>query len=112
MIELASQISGAVSTKVPSRPSKTRSTARISPACPARAAPLDVALGLLEWLDTEKPGQMDTMKMIFLCHVQSNKHEQAIHTLDRMLECSPGCGWAEAAKERLEQLPGGSLTSG
>jgi len=55
---------------------------------------------------------MDTMKMIFLCHVQSNKHEQAIHTLDRMLECSPGCGWAEAAKEKLEQLPGGSLTSG
>jgi len=65
---------------------------------------LDLALEILQWLDQERPGQMDVMKMLIICQMQKHAYEDVISTLDRLLEYFPAYAWAESAKQKVEAL--------
>ncbi len=62
----------------------------------------DLAIGVLRWTDAEYPGNINVMKFLILCLVEGGQDDEAIATLDRMLEQFPGYGWAEKARARIE----------
>jgi len=62
----------------------------------------ELAIEVLRWTDTEYPGNMNVMKFLILCQLEGRQPDEAIRTLDRMLEHFPGYAWAQAARERIE----------
>jgi len=66
----------------------------------------ELAIDILRWTDGEYPGNMDVMKFLILCQLDMEQHDEAVRTLDRMLERFPGYRWAEAARARIRTRRG------
>jgi TolA-binding protein len=49
---------------------------------------------------------MNVMKFLILCQLDMEQRDEAVRTLDRMLERFPGYGWAEAARARIQTRRG------
>lgn len=61
----------------------------------------ELAMDVLRWTDAEQPGSMDVMKLLVLCQLDSGQQQEALETLDRMLEQFPGYPWAQSARARI-----------
>jgi len=63
----------------------------------------DLAREILHWTDAEHPGRINVLKLLVVSQLESGQLDDAIGTLDRMLQHFPDYAWARTARKRIER---------